>query len=220
MFCSWKTSSSSLNMSFLLGGIYVLETFVDNSSTFLNIVFWEILNGRPSEIIRYAIAIVRRVSLEVINFWEFPSIPKTCEQFEKLLALLSDVIFDAEVKLDISDELVSFDEVILFELLWMVDSMEADDLFCRLVMDAFYIFWIIKNNTLPSLFVILKLLVSCYMSFFLTNITTFNMHILLPQYVIKSLSSIDSLENCITSSALPVFFIKTQNVIIIPCIWN
>ena len=65
-----------------------------------------------------------------------PSIPKTSEPFEKLLELLSVVIFDAEVKPEISDELVSFDEVILLELRWMVDSMAADELFCRLVMDA------------------------------------------------------------------------------------
>ena len=30
MFCSWITSSSSLDMSLLLGGIYVLETFLEN----------------------------------------------------------------------------------------------------------------------------------------------------------------------------------------------
>ena len=65
-----------------------------------------------------------------------PSIPKTSEQFEKLLELLSDVIFDAEVKPDITDKLVSFDEVILLELRWMVDVMSADDLFYRLVMNA------------------------------------------------------------------------------------
>ena len=63
-----------------------------------------------------------------------PSIPKISEPFEKLLELLSDDIFDSEEKPDIKDELVSFDEVILLELLWMVDSKEADDLFCRLVM--------------------------------------------------------------------------------------
>ena len=35
---------------------------------------------------------------------------------------------------------------------------------------CFDIFWIIKKNTLPSIFVMLKLLVSCYMSFVLRNI--------------------------------------------------
>ena len=40
------------------------------------------------------------------------------------------------MKPEISDELVLFDEVILLELQWMVDSMAADELFCRLVMDA------------------------------------------------------------------------------------
>ena len=66
-----------------------------------------------------------------------PSTPKTCKPFEKLLELLSDVIFDEEAKPDISDELVSFDEVILLELWGMVDSMEVDELFCRLVMYDF-----------------------------------------------------------------------------------
>ena len=55
--------------------------------------------------------------------------------FEKLLELLLDVIFDAEVKPDISDKLLSFDEVTLLELGWIVDFMAADDLFFRLVMD-------------------------------------------------------------------------------------
>ena len=65
-----------------------------------------------------------------------PSIPKTSETFEKLLELISVVIFDAEVKPEISNELVSFDEVILLEIRWMVDSMAVEDLLCRLVMDA------------------------------------------------------------------------------------
>ena len=64
-----------------------------------------------------------------------PSIPKTSEPFEKRFGLLSDVIFDEEVKPENSDELVSFDEVILLELRWIVDSIAADELF-RLVMDA------------------------------------------------------------------------------------
>ena len=50
--------------------------------------------------------------------------------------LLSDDKFDAEEKPDITYELVSFDELILLELQWMVDSMAAHDLFCRLVMNA------------------------------------------------------------------------------------
>ena len=65
-----------------------------------------------------------------------PSIPKIREPFEKPLELLSDDIFDAEEKPEITDELVSFDEVIILELRWMVDLMAADDLFCRIVMDA------------------------------------------------------------------------------------
>ena len=63
-------------------------------------------------------------------------IPKIREPFEKLLELLSDDIFDAEENPEITDELLSFDEVILLELGRMVDLIVADDLFCRLVLDA------------------------------------------------------------------------------------
>ena len=65
-----------------------------------------------------------------------PSILKRSGQFEKILEVLSDDKFYAEEKPEITDELVSFDEVILLELRWMVDLMAVDDLFCRLVMDA------------------------------------------------------------------------------------
>ena len=71
----------------------------------------------------------------------------------------------------------------------------------------------IKKNTLPSLFVMLEFLVSCYMIFVLRNIIFFNMHTLISQYAIKTLSSIHSLE-------ISSFFIKPQNVITIPYIWN
>ena len=40
------------------------------------------------------------------------------------------------MKPKISDELVSFDEVIFLEIQWMVYFMAADDLFCRIVMHA------------------------------------------------------------------------------------
>ena len=103
-------------MSFLLGGIYVFKMFLDNSSTFLNLSFWERLKGRPSEIIISAIAIVRRLSLEVINFWELPSIPKISVPFETLLEVISNDKFDAEEKPEMTDELFSFDEVIPLEL--------------------------------------------------------------------------------------------------------
>ena len=46
------------------------------------------------------------------------------------------VICDSGVKPEVSDELMSFDEVILLELRFMLDLMGADELFCRLVMDA------------------------------------------------------------------------------------
>ena len=87
--------------------------FLDNSGTFLKVCLWEILKVSPSEIIRSDIAIVRQLSLEVLNFWEFISITKTCEPFKKLLELLSDDIFDTEEKPYIKDELVSFDELIV-----------------------------------------------------------------------------------------------------------
>ena len=85
-------------MNFLLVGIYFLETFLDNSSTFLNLVFWERLKRRHSDIIISSFSMVRQVSLEGINFWELPSIPKTSEPFENLLELISYVIFDAKLK--------------------------------------------------------------------------------------------------------------------------
>ena len=74
--------------------------------------------------------------MEVNNIWELSSIPKTSEPFEKLLEVFSDDKFYAEEKPDNTDELVSFDEVILLELWWMVYLMASDDLFCKLVMDA------------------------------------------------------------------------------------
>ena len=55
-----------------------------------------------------------------------PSIPKTSEPFEKILDLISVVIFYAEVKPEIPDELVSLDEVILLGIQCMVDLMAAD----------------------------------------------------------------------------------------------
>ena len=65
-----------------------------------------------------------------------PSIPKISEPFEKLLEVLSDDNFYVEGKPKITYELVSFDEVIILEVLWMVNLISADDLFCRLVMNA------------------------------------------------------------------------------------
>ena len=74
--------------------------------------------------------------LKVIYFLSFPSIPKTSEPFELLLELLSVVVFDSELKDDISYMLVSFDEVILLELWCMVDFMTECDLFCKLEIEA------------------------------------------------------------------------------------
>ena len=79
--------------------------------------------------------IVRQISLEVIDFWSLPSIPKISEPFETFLELFSVVLFYAELKVDISDMLVSFGEVIILELWCMVDSMESDELFCKLEMN-------------------------------------------------------------------------------------
>ena len=61
---------------------------------------------------------------------------KTSDPFVKLLELLPYDISDAEVKPEISDKLVPFNEVILLELQWMLDLMAVDELFCRLVMGA------------------------------------------------------------------------------------
>ena len=71
-----------------------------------------------------------------------PSITKISEPFELLLELLSVVIFDSDLKYDISDMLVSFDEVILLELWYMVDLITEDDLVCKLKMEAL----IFQNN--------------------------------------------------------------------------
>ena len=55
---------------------------------------------------------------------------------KRLLELLSYDIFDAEDKPEVTDKLVSFDEVIILEIRRIMYLMAADDLFCRLVMDA------------------------------------------------------------------------------------
>ena len=51
-------------------------------------------------------------------------------------------VFDAELKVDILNTLVSFDEVIILELRYVVCSMAADEIFCKLEMDAL----IFQNN--------------------------------------------------------------------------
>ena len=65
----------------LLGVIYILEHFLENSSRSSNIEFWEILKDRTSEIIGSAMGILRRVFLEAINFWELTSLPKPNDPF-------------------------------------------------------------------------------------------------------------------------------------------
>ena len=165
MFRLWIISSSSLDLRFLLEGIYVLETFLDNSSTFLNLGFWEILKERPYEIIKSAKVIVRWVSLEVSNFWELPSIPKRSEAFEKLLELLLVVIFDTEVKPETVDEL------------WMVDFMAAYDLFYKLAMDAFIFS---KWSRRTSLWVYLKCWRSWYLVIWALSIGTYQILIFIP----------------------------------------
>ena len=87
----------------MLGGIYVFNTLLENSNTFLNLVFLERLKGRPSEIIRSAIEIVIQVSLEVFSFSQLPSIAKISETLEILLEVLSDDKFDAEETPEITD---------------------------------------------------------------------------------------------------------------------
>ena len=63
-----------MDIRFLLGGIYVLETFLTNSDIFLNLGFGAKLKEMPSEIIIPAMEIVRLVSSEEINSLELPSI--------------------------------------------------------------------------------------------------------------------------------------------------
>ena len=57
---------------------------------------------------------------------------KKNESFGTLIELLSVIIFDSKLKVDISNTLVSFDEVILLELRYIMYSMTADDLFYKL----------------------------------------------------------------------------------------
>ena len=67
------------------------------------------------------------------------AIESTIYRSSKSITSSNDKFYAAE-KPEITDELVSFDEVILLELRWMVDSMAADDLLCRLVMGDIIIF--------------------------------------------------------------------------------
>ena len=120
MFCSWIASISSLDIIFLLIGIqasiyYLLESWF----------LWKIKGNT---------AIVRQALLEVIDFWALSPITKISGKFGLLLALLSVVIFDVDMKEMIPDTLVSFDELIILELQYMVGLMKADDLFCKLEM--------------------------------------------------------------------------------------
>ena len=96
---------------------------------------WEILKELSYKLIITAMTIVRRVLLKVIDFWEFPSIPKISEPFEIFIDLLPVFIFDAELKDNISDTSLWLDEVILLELRCMADLMSEDDVFCKLEMD-------------------------------------------------------------------------------------
>ena len=80
-----------------------MGTFLANSRTFLNIVFLWRLKETPSDIMRRAMAIVRRVLLEVIYFWELSSIPKISEPFDTFLELLPVVIFYTDLMDDFSD---------------------------------------------------------------------------------------------------------------------
>ena len=61
---------------------------------------------------------------------------KLVNHLKRLLELLSYDIFDVEKKPEVTDKLVSFDELTLLEIRRIVNLMAADDLFCRLVMYA------------------------------------------------------------------------------------
>ena len=52
--------------------------------------------------------------MEVIGFLAFPSIPKIIKPFNVILALISVVIFDVELRDEILDMLVLLDEVVPF----------------------------------------------------------------------------------------------------------
>ena len=105
--------------------------FLVNSSTFLNLGFWKILKERPLEIIGSDISTVGWISLEVIYFWSLPSIQRISEPFELLIVLLSVVKFNAVLKDDMPDMFILFDEAILLELWYIVDSMTSDELFFK-----------------------------------------------------------------------------------------
>ena len=119
-------------------GIQVLEILLANYRNFLNLGFWEILKEIASEIIRSDMAIVIRVSLEVIDFWGFPSILKLSEPFDTFLELLPVVIYDAEMKDDILYTSLWFDAVNFLELGSMVDSIVEYDLLFKLEMYALH----------------------------------------------------------------------------------
>ena len=120
---------------FLFGGIKVFVKLLTNSSIFLNIGFWERLKEILAEKNIPAIETVRKVSLEVIELWELPPIPKIFETFELLLVILSVVIFDEVPKDNISDMFKSFDEAIILKLQCLMDPMTANDLLCKLEME-------------------------------------------------------------------------------------
>ena len=106
LFYSWITSSSSLGVIFMLRGIYILETFHSRSSVFLNLGFCEYIKVKAfwdnknwcgnSKISLVGSNQFLRIDINTKNKWTIL----------KLLKLISVVIFDAELKPDISYELV------------------------------------------------------------------------------------------------------------------
>ena len=127
-----------------------MEKFLSDYSTFLNIFVWVISKDSTYEILIPDMKIVRRVSLEVIDFWEIPSIPKIREPFDTFIELISVFIFDAEIKVEISDILVLFNEVILLGLRYMVDLMPEDDLFCKLEVYYFNFFEFLRRTSFQT----------------------------------------------------------------------
>ena len=60
-----------------------------------------------------------------------PSIQRISETFELLIVLLSVVKFNAVLKDDMPNTFIPFDEAILLELWYIVDSMTSDELFFK-----------------------------------------------------------------------------------------
>ena len=85
--------------------------------------------------LRWAIAIFRRVSLEVIIYCVLWLPIKNIEPFWGVIWLLSGDVILLVLKDDVSDVAVRFDEDIPLELRWIFDSTTSDELSCKREME-------------------------------------------------------------------------------------